>query len=116
MIQRSLVTMPSDLITKRALLAPQPRPSSSYTESKAQRKSNLSFDATGRKSKAARAATKRMIGYFRLIHRRSHCIFGADDVLLAKEFDSSTIISPLLDPRILERRVMAAKANDRTAQ
>jgi hypothetical protein len=39
-----------------------------------------------------------------------------DDVHPAKEFDSSTVVSPLLDPKILERRVMAAKTGDRAAQ
>jgi hypothetical protein len=39
-----------------------------------------------------------------------------DNLCSAKEFDSSSITSPLLDPRILERRVMAAKAGDRSAR
>ncbi|KAM0694413.1 hypothetical protein Q7P36_004768 [Cladosporium allicinum] len=69
----------------------KPRPSSSrYTESGTQRANNLAFD-TDRTAKS-KAASK------------------------AKEFDSSSITSPLLDPRILERRVMAAKAGDRSAR
>lgn len=61
-----LTTMPPEPIPKRALLAPQPRSSTStsYTESNTQRTNNLSFDKiTVRKSKAARAATKRKIKY-----------------------------------------------------
>jgi hypothetical protein len=72
---------------------------------------NLAFDTSGRKSKAARAAMKRKTNYL-----SSLTYVTTDDVHPAKEFDSSTVVSPLLDPRILERRVMAAKAGDRTAQ
>ena len=64
-IETSLATMSSNLIPKRALLAPHPRSSStSHTESKAQRTNNISFDtSTERKSKAARVATKRKTIY-----------------------------------------------------
>ncbi|KAM0709801.1 hypothetical protein Q7P35_003842 [Cladosporium inversicolor] len=105
-------------IPKRALLKPQPRSStstSSYTESKAQRTNNLVFDTTGRNSKAARAATKREFTVLELTYCYDHYAIDTDEMITAKEFDSSTVVSPLLDPRILERRVMAAKAGDRAA-
>ena len=67
-IETSLAIMSSNLIPKRALLAPHPRSSStSHTESKAQRMNNLTFDTTTeRKSKAARVATKRTTIYMYL--------------------------------------------------
>lgn len=106
--------MSSDLIPKRALLPPKQSQSSSssYTETKAQRANNLAFDTQSPKSKAAKAASKRKHCRVRLFCEVSRVLTIA---LLApaKEFDSSVVVSPLLDPRILERRVMAAKAGDR---
>jgi len=83
--------MPAELIAKGPLLPTKPRPSSThYSESGTQRVNNLAFDT--HHTTKSKAASK------------------------AKEFDSSSMPSPLLDPRILERRVMAAKAGDRPAR
>ncbi|KAM0720384.1 hypothetical protein Q7P37_004520 [Cladosporium fusiforme] len=77
-------------MAKRALQPPKPAVSSkAYTESKTQRSNNLTFSTQIPKTKAAKKKEK------------------------PTEFDSSRIISPLLDPKILERRVMAAKAETR---
>ena len=104
--------MPSELITKRALLPPQPQNlSCRYTEAKVQRTNNIAFHTKVPKSKADKAATKRESTFHRPTNHAP-----TDCAREAKEFDSSTVVSPLLDPKILERRVMAAKAGDHAAQ
>jgi hypothetical protein len=113
---RSFVAMTSHLITKRALLPPKSRTTASYTEAKEQRTNNLAFDDTAPKSKAAKAARKRESLYCTSLRLSMVRDFDACHAYLAKEFDSSMIVSPLLDPRVLERRVMAAKAGDRTTR
>lgn len=104
--------MPSDLITKRALLPPQPQKSSCrYNEAKVQRANNIAFHTKVPKSKAEKAATKRKCNFDQPTNH-----VPTDCAREAKEFDSAMVISPLLDPKILERRVMAAKASDRAAR
>lgn len=109
--------MSSKLIPKRALLPPnKSQTTSSYTETKAQRANNLAFESQGSQSKATKAANKRE--YCRADICDCSVPFVPDicHAFKAKEFDSSVVVSPLLDPRILERRVMAAKAGDRAAR
>lgn len=103
--------MPSELVTKRALLPPQPQNSSRRsTESKVQRAKTIAFHTKVPKSKAEKAATKRECAFDQPTNHAA-----TDCAREAKEFDSSMVISPLLDPKILERRVMASKAGDRAA-